>query len=108
MNNSRDTHTLFSNPDGIMFATQKDWNQLPADDMSFLEHYMIIFSKPSAGSCFFMLRNMNPERWRIGNEKLLLLKVAPNPDTGRTDFFVMELNTDEAELIKYTPLALWE
>lgn len=105
---NRDNRTIISNADGIVIATQKEWNRLQADDLTCLNGYIVVRSMISTGSVYFILRNMNPESWCINHDKYQLLKVTTDEETGKVDFFIIELNEDEAELINDTPLPLWE
>ena len=105
---NHDTHSVISNDIGIVFATQKEWQRLPADDLSVLDNYGIITSMASTGSIYMILRNINPLDWKITEETLLLLRITTSEETGRVDFYTMELTAAEAALLKDTPLPLWE
>ena len=108
MKDNHEIHSILNNQDGIVFATQKEWQRLPADELSVLDNYAIITSMASTGSIYMILRNINPLDWKITEETLLLLRITTSEETGRVDFYTMELTAAEAALLKDTPLPLWE
>lgn len=108
MESIRDKHTILSNTDGIVIATQKEWHRLSEDELAALTGYEIINVKVSTGSVYFILRNMNAFEWLEHQDKMLLMKSTTNQDTGRVEFFSIELNKNEAMLVKVTPVSLWE
>lgn len=108
MKNNHDTHSVISNDIGIVFATQKEWQRLPADELSVLTAYSIVSSQATTGSIYMILRNMSIIDWKIRDNDFLMLKITTSEETGRVDFYTMELTAAEAALLKDTPLPLWE
>lgn len=106
--NNRDTHTILSSQDGIVFATQREWCRLKEDDLHQLDGYTVISQMVSTGSVYFLMRYNNPMDWSSRRDHPLLIKITTNEDTGRVDLYQMELTADEAELIRNTPIPLWE
>lgn len=104
---NRDNHTILSNADGIVFATQKEWKRLPSDRLNILNHTVISNWVTSCGA-YFLLRNICPFDFRPGQEKFILLKIVTDEETGKVIFYEMELDTAETDMIMDTPVALWE
>ena len=103
-----DTMTLISNQDGLTFAVMRNWHHLPSDDLSALEGYVVVRTMITAGSVYLTIRNMNPQCWQLNHEDIKFLKITTNEETGKLDFFLMDLTASEAEQIRHFPIALWD
>ena len=106
--NNRDTLTLISAPDSLTFACRKEWRRLPADSLAAVHGYAVIGNMISTGSVYILLRNMNPLSWQQNIEDYKLLKVTTSEETGKVDFFAMDLNQAEANQVMSHQLTLWE
>ena len=107
-NNKNDIMTILSHNDGLAFATVRNWHRLPTGDVSALEGYGIVETMITTGSVYMMVRNMNPQSWRINHNDIKLLKITASDEIGKLDYFLMDLNASEAEQIKNTPVTLWD
>lgn len=107
-NNNNDFLTLIANPEGITFATMRNWRKLLSDNVSDLEGYIVIGTMITTGSIYLTIRNMNPGCWQLCHEDIKLLKITTNEETGKLDFFLMDLNASEAKQIKNYPVTLWD
>ena len=108
MDTNRDTNTILSNDDGIIFATHKEWQQIPTDNLSCLDRYEVISSKTTMGAAYIIFRNMNPGESLTFLDRFLLLKIARCEGYSNIAFFKMELNNEQAKLFIDSPLPLCE
>lgn len=106
MNSNRDTRTIISNPLGLVFATQKEWQRMFTDALPALEGYQLITTKSNC-DVYMLFRDMNPSTWSKHQDEFILLKVTTSEETGGVNFYMMTLNRIEAEQFRDTPLPLW-
>ena len=106
--NNRDTVTVISDPDGLTFATAKKWTRLMKEDLDTLNGYEVIGNMIGVCSVYILLRNRAPLRLEPPQEDFVLLQTTTNEETGKIDFFIMDLNRTEAECIKNYDLTFWE
>ncbi len=105
MNNNRDTRTIISNPLGLVFATQKEWRRLYTDDVPVLEGYQLVTVKSNC-DIYMLFRDMNPSTWSMHSDEFILLRITTSEETGSVNFYMMNLNSIEAEQFRDTPLPL--
>ena len=105
---NRDIHTILTNENGITFAIMKNWKLLSAEDMPCLDGFAIVSSKITTGAAFFLLMNMSPLSWQNNKDRYLLLKVTANSLTGNSDFSLVELSKDSADMFNSTPASVFE
>lgn len=106
--NNRDTLTLISEPDSLTFACRKEWHWLPADSLAAVHGYAVIGNMVSTGSVYILLKNMNPLSWKPNIDDYKLLKIMTDEETGKVDFFTIDLNQAEANQVMSHQLTLWE
>lgn len=103
---NRVTLTVISNPDGLTFATSKQWKRIHDENLSILEGFQMVGNMTGSGSVYLLFRNMNPPMSWQPDMKLLQIKT--DEETGKAVFNLMDLNAAEADYIKSHNVTLWE
>ena len=103
-----DTVAVIAEPGALVFATRKEWRELPESCLDEISHYETEKVFKGTYSVFFLLRNMNPvEYLKTPGTAFRLVKVSMDED-GKQAFSVMDLSAAEGHQLTLNQLTLWD
>lgn len=104
-----DVITIIAEQNALVFATRKEWRELPEICLGELMQTEIMLVFKGTESVFFLLRSMNPfEYLNDTGNAFRLVKVSIDEETGKQIFFIMNLCRAEAAQLMRNKLTLWE
>lgn len=104
----KDVVTVISEPGALTFATRKEWEPLPENQLETLNQYEIVVAFKGTGSVYFMLDKFTAPMARYDTKtRYLLVKIA-NDEDERLMFYAMNLSEAECNQLKQNRLTLWD
>ena len=103
-----DIVTVISEPGALVFATRKEWRELPETALDELTRYDIKKVFKGTNGIFLLLRNIYPLlSWEEIEKDYRLIKIVMDED-GKQILYCMDLSTAEGHQMLREQLALWD
>ena len=104
-----DIISIVSEPGALVFATRKEWRELPEVCLDELLHHEAVNVFKGTASVFFLMRNNSPDGiFKDDGNAFRLVKIAVDEETGKQILFIMNLSRAEALQLMDNRLTLWE
>ena len=104
INTGNDVITIVSEPGALVFATRKEWRELPESCLIELERQETECVFMGTSSVFFLFRESDPLDGRRGVYSLV--KITMDED-GKPALYMMNLSRAEAEQLKCCRYSFW-
>lgn len=105
---STDIISIVSEPGALVFATRKEWRELPEVCLDELQQHETVNLFYGKNCVFFLMRNHNPGEFFKDGLAFRLVKITVAEETGKQIIFIMNLSRAEAAQLMHNRLTLWE
>ena len=99
-----DVITIVTEPGALVFATRKEWKELPDSSLGELEGQKTECVFMGINCVFFLFQDTNPLDGYRGEYSLVKIKM---DEDGKQDFYTMVLSSAEAEQLKRCRYSVW-
>ena len=106
---STDIISIVSEPGAMVFATRKEWRELPEVCLNELQQHEAVTVFKGTSGVFFLMRNNSPDQiFKDDGNAFRLVKITVDEETGKQIIFIMNLSRAEAAQLMHNRLTLWE